>query len=439
MYEIGADIENRRIPPQKNKVYSNRFSISNDGRIFDSNYAWDSFHEECIRLAGKASTGNVLVADIADFFPRLYFHPLENALKNATAKKDHVKAILRLLKSWNGNVSYGIPVGQTASALLAETAIADIDSYLDSEGAVFCRYVDDFRIFCRSERDAYKWLSLLAKILFDAHGLTLQQIKTKIFSTNAYLKYLESEESDEMARINRKLKEILARQGADNYAPVEEKELDEEEIEELNEIDLPGLLKEQVFAGENMDFALTRIILRRLGQTGNNEAVEFTVDNIERLYPVFKDAMRYLQDLSSIDAKVKSKIGAKLLSTMKTSFCTDLEFHRMWLLYTFTEPEGWNNVDKLRRFYDLSLDEFSKRKTILALGAAGASDWFAAKRKDIDNMSPWVKRSFLAGASCMPEDAARHWYKSVRPKCDELERLVIDWAEQTKPKKYHFS
>src|SRR5206468_1072650 len=103
-----------------------------------------------------------------------------------TRKKGHVTALVRLLKSWNFTVSYGVPVGPAPSRLLAELAIDDVDRALKSEGATFCRYSDDYRIFCSSRRRAHEVLGVLANILFENHGLTLQQHKTKVVSVETF-------------------------------------------------------------------------------------------------------------------------------------------------------------------------------------------------------------------------------------------------------------
>ena len=58
-------------------------------------------------------------------------------------------------------------VGSAASRLIAETAISDIDQLLLSEGARYVRYSDDFRFFCNSEAEAYKYLTLIARALIE--------------------------------------------------------------------------------------------------------------------------------------------------------------------------------------------------------------------------------------------------------------------------------
>ena len=96
---------------------------------------------------GDDSIEYVVVADIADFFPRLYLHPLENALSACTTKTNHARAIKRLLNNWNYSISYGIPVGQNASRLLAELTLNDIDEGLLSEGVDFVGMLMIFAYF----------------------------------------------------------------------------------------------------------------------------------------------------------------------------------------------------------------------------------------------------------------------------------------------------
>ncbi|MFI8624209.1 RNA-directed DNA polymerase [Bacillus altitudinis] len=221
VYEIGHDIESKRIPVDRNVSFSYKFNPDDEGKMFDSEIHYGSFlnycEEKVDELIGDENIRYVVVADIADFFPRLYLHPLENALSSCTAKTNHALAIKRLLNNWNYSISYGIPVGQDASRLQAELTLNDIDEGLLSEGVDFCRYVDDFRIFCSSEKEAYQQLALLAEMLFENHGLTLQQHKTRVVSVDEFRReYLKSKESVEIERLSDKFWEILKDMGIDD-------------------------------------------------------------------------------------------------------------------------------------------------------------------------------------------------------------------------------
>lgn len=127
MYEIGDDIEEARIPKGEGVVHSYRFKSNDDGSMFDPDFGFDTFRHRSSELASSGSYSHVVVTDISDFFPRLYSHRVEGALSKSTSRNNHVKAITHLLSGWNQTVSYGIPVGQAASRLIAEITIDDVE------------------------------------------------------------------------------------------------------------------------------------------------------------------------------------------------------------------------------------------------------------------------------------------------------------------------
>jgi TIR domain/Reverse transcriptase (RNA-dependent DNA polymerase) len=148
---------------------------------------------------------HVAIADIADFYPRIYLHRLENALMAATTRSNHVHAIMRLLSGWNGTESFGIPVGNQPSRLLAEAVLIDVDEAMLAAGVEFVRFNDDYRILAGSHGEAYRRLASLADVLYRNHGLTLQPQKTTVVSRNEYI--IRSQESPE----ERELDSLYAR------------------------------------------------------------------------------------------------------------------------------------------------------------------------------------------------------------------------------------
>src|SRR5690606_9359190 len=104
----------------------------------------------------------VIFTDIADFYQRIYFHRLETSLNVATGNKGVKRFIEKTIKTIRSRQSFGIPVGGTASRLLAEAVLADTDSALLDAGYQFTRFVDDFRILVFGEQDSYEVLSFLS-------------------------------------------------------------------------------------------------------------------------------------------------------------------------------------------------------------------------------------------------------------------------------------
>ncbi|MEK4404008.1 RNA-directed DNA polymerase [Sporosarcina sp. FSL K6-6792] len=432
VYEIGRDIESKRIPIDKNVVFSCRFNPNEEGRMFDTEINYGGFLNYCEtkvdELIGDDSIKYIVVADIADFFPRLYLHPLENALSSSTTKTNHARAIKRLLNNWNYSISYGIPVGQDASRLLAELTLHDIDEGLLSEGVDFCRYVDDFRIFCSTEKEAYQQLALLAEMLFENHGLTLQQHKTRIVSVDEFRReYLKSEKSIEVQRLSDKFLEILQEMGIeDPYGEINYEILPPEIQQQIDNLNLEAILQEQIDS-EIVDAKVIGFTLRRMTQLKNADALDLVLENIDKLYIAFKHILVYVNELELNDQQ-KEVVSEKLFRILDDSIVGHLEYHRMWIFNTFSNGKGWN-IANLAARYNEYFDDFSRRKIILALGQANQQSWFKTRKRNIMQLPNWQRRAFLASANCLPGDEASHWYRSILPRLDVLEIAVVKWAE----------
>jgi hypothetical protein len=428
--DLGTDIEQRRIPVKKQIVHSYRFKPDSAGRFFDPAVGYDTFIQQSAQLASSDKYHTVVVADIADFFPRIYFHPLENTLDACTQKHDHAKALKSLIKQWNFTVSYGIPVGQAASRLLAELVISDVDEALISEQKAYCRFSDDFRIFCRDSRDAHESLAFLANVLFENHGLTLQQHKTRILSVPEFRSgYLETGSSKERTSLTDRFRDILDNLGIDDwYEEICYDDLDSDVQEEIDRLNLGGILKEQIGRGSDLDLNITRFVLRRLAQINDVSALEMVGEHIEVLYPVFTDVLAYITSIRNVDKEYRHKLGKYLIDLVSESVVGHLPFHRCWIINTFTKGREWDNQSEFAALYNTHSDEFCRRELILALGRAVQAHWFKTRKRDVLQLGPWERRAFLAAASCLPGDEPKHWYNSIYKQVDDLEKAVVDWA-----------
>ena len=215
--EVGEDIEKARLSVDRKVSFSNRFKRDDVGhQFFSRDIGYPEFQTHCADLLSQYAY--VVITDISDFYPRIYLHRIENALNSAARRlPTHAKAIIQLLKGWNQNVSHGIPIGNNQSRLIAEIAIDDIDRTMLDEGMVFARYVDDYRIFCRSHQEAHKWLARLANVLYESQGLTLQAQKTRIMSANEFKsEILETEERREVEALAKGFRGIISQLGLDN-------------------------------------------------------------------------------------------------------------------------------------------------------------------------------------------------------------------------------
>lgn len=432
--EVGERLEAARIPVAESIVHSYRFAPEPDGQMFSDKYSYRSFQQTSHEICEAMGPSHVVVADITDFFPRLYTHRIENSLDSVLGIGHmHATALKRLINHWAGTYSYGIPVGSAAARLIAELAIADVDQLLLSEGVKYVRYSDDFRLFASSEADAYRLLTLIAKALIENHGLTLQQNKTKIISVELFRTiYLRENEKRELETLSERFYKLLEEIGIeDTYAEIDYESLPDEFREAIDQLNLEGILEEQIHE-EEPDLSLLKFLLRRLGQIGDTDVMDLIFDNFSKFVPVIRETIEYLLRLDGIPSTTKAKLGARLIEIYEDieSSASHLEYSRMYMLRPFGVDESWNEDDQYIRLYNDAVDEFSKRELLLAMGRSRKDFWFRNRKQYLQELPPWLRRAYIYGASCLPSDEYKYWIRGINAQLDELEKTIASWARK---------
>jgi hypothetical protein len=430
--ELGEDIENRRIAVADQRVFSYRFNPDENGRLFEPTINYTTFHQTSKRIAEERSEYEyIAIADISDFYPRIYHHRLEGALQSCTTKASHVSAIMHLLSSWNGTESYGIPVGSQPVALLAEIALNDVDQALLAQGIRFLRFNDDYRIFAKTHAEAYRSIAFLADILFKNHGLTLQAQKTKIVSRESFINHiLRSHEDSEVDSFFNRFDEIVADLGLESrYEQIVYEDLTEEQQQEIDSLNLVELFYEAVSEGDEVDQGLIRFVLGRMSQLNDPRLVDSVLDEIDHVYPSFPDVIRYLSSLRGLSYQKRSEIGGRVIGLIRDSIISELPYHKTWALELFSSSRDWNNDGQFQGLLTELSDNFSRRKIILSMGRASKQYFFQSNWRSLFDEPHWPRRAMIAGASCLAPDPRKHWYKSITPHLDKLELAVMRWAK----------
>jgi hypothetical protein len=425
VYEIARDLEHSRIPASENTVMSHRVKRAHNGQLYNPNFTFETFKQRLLEKSRSRPNGWVVVTDIADFYSRLYHHPLENALKAATQKHAHVDVVMRFLSQWNYSVSYGIPVGPAASRILAEVALSDVDYALIDEGVDFCRFSDDFRMFAESERDAFRVLAVLASYLQENHGLTLSERKTDIVPVDRFItRFLEGTRPGDSARLADRVGQILEKYGRqeDAYAALDVEELPEALVQELDALDLNSVLQEQLNDHRMYDSFAVSIALRRLGQLRDETLLDLVVNSVDQLTSVLPQVVTFIQKVTPTARR--AEIRSRLLGTIEAGASGHQEYQRVWLLSLFASDATWDNRDSLVRLLADVRDDVSRPLLLQALGIAAQPHWFRKSRREIQSMGGWERRSFIRGAMCMGRDEYVHWMKSLIPRLDALDQLV---------------
>lgn len=427
LIEIGEDLESGRV--NDSIVFSYRYSPSDNGKLYDTSTGYQDFQDRCERAILEDNYNYVATADIADFYHRIYLHRLENALRNETDKSSHVNAIMNFLSGWNETESYGIPVGCSASHLMSEITISDIDNALLSRNIAFARYNDDYRIFANSYEEAYRSISFLADILHRNHGLNLQPRKTDIIPRDKfYQDFLTNPEDQELNKLHGQFRALAESLGLTNfYDPIDYEDLDEEGKEMVDSLNLINIISTEIDK-RDVDFGLLKFSLRRLNQLSDPEAVNILLNNLNKVHPIFPDIINYLRGISNDYGPGKEIIGSKVLDLFEDSIVSEIDYHKIWALSMFTESREWGNEDRLFSLLQSTFSQSVRRSLILSIGRNSARHWFKSQRRNLFNRPKWERRAIIAGSSCMTPDARKHWYQSLEPRLDPLETAVMKWA-----------
>jgi hypothetical protein len=279
---------------------------------------------------GAEHTSAVAVADIADFFPRIYLHRLENSLADLSGDPLATRAIMQFLKEWGDGTSYGIPVGLRASNLIAEALLVEVDEYLLSEGAHFIRYADDYIFFGAGEAECGAALFRLGSRLFITQGLTLNDSKTRTWDSDEFLKRRAAPPSHDMEIRDEIIADVL---GGDPYAVVNLVDLTPAQQAKVAEVDAQAWL-EAALSEEPADLPTIRFVLNFLSALRRPELVEPVIANLPRLLAVSDAVARFLSVFPDLDSQTARGIGDRILQFVQHGeFVPD--YQAIWLLEPF--------------------------------------------------------------------------------------------------------
>jgi hypothetical protein len=215
---------------------------------------------------------------------------------------------------------------------------------------------------------------------------------------------------------------------SDRYEDIDYDELDEEDRKMIDSINLKEFFVKEIKKGSELDIGVIKFILRRMGQLGNESLVTPIIQHVELIHHAYADVVHYFQNLRHLAPTHRHSLGSTLLDVMKGSMVRELPYYTMWTYSIFTQSTEWDNENRFQTLLNESKDQFSRRELILAMGRAKQSHWFQSQWRHLFDEPHWTRRALLAAASCMTGDASSHWYRSVSPRLDNLERAVVKWA-----------
>lgn len=411
MHKYGNEIEKRRRAISENSVFSYRFSPSSDGDLYQSHAAWNQYWEHCYKLA--ETHGVALIVDISDFYNQIYHHTLENQLQESGLPNQGTKWLLRLLETVSVKVSRGIPVGPHAAHLLAEASLIPVDNSLATRGLVFCRFVDDVIVFASNKTTARINLYQIAEILDKQQRLQLQKSKTRILEPSDLKAFCKQMIEDRPINdFEEQIVDIIRKYSKGNpYRTVYLSELSDEDVKIFQPEIVEKVLSDYLAEG-TPDFIRLRWFLRRLSQVGHSAALEFCLNNFEKLAPAISDVCHYFVSVSRNSGINWGSVGNKLIGLLENEIVRSNEYFQMSILSLFNKEPQLNHIPHLVSLYKGS-SNFLKREIILAAAESGHADWIRELKEEFSGMDPWTRRALIYATRRLPIDERKFFLRTI--------------------------
>lgn len=432
---LAEDIERARIPVSRETIFSYRFKPDFDAcSLFDQNIGWRAFQQAAVDRARDYAF--VLSCDISDFYPRVYHHRLENALKKASENTECIRRIMRILAFIAGGVSYGLPVGGPAARLLSEIVLNTVDRLLMVDDIPFCRFVDDYYIFAQTREDAYGYLVALSQLLLENEGMALQRSKTRIISRDEFLAtslFAEENQADTVQEQDSR-KFISLRLQYDPYSPSAEEDYQTLK-QELAQFDVVGMLAREIRKGR-IEEPLTRQLLRALKyleSSVRSNTICSLMNNLQVLYPVFPTVMMVVKSvLSDLDERARQTVFDTLRVLIREkSYITRVPGNLAFALRVLAYDPSEETDVVLNSLYKEPWDMMIKRDIILCMARRNAGYWISNCRRYYHSLTPWERRALVI-ASYILEDEGSHWRDSIKKELMLMDQIAMSWAADKK-------
>lgn len=413
--EIASEVELSRAPADVACSY--RYALS-ENSFFGPSSGHDVFIQRCEDLSREHSF--VLSIDIADFYNSVYLHRLQNAIQLATDESVSVsKFIEQFLMTLNTGASQGIPVGPSASVVMAEVTLNDVDQFLVNKGVAHVRYVDDFRIFSNSMQNLTVLLQELVVYLHENQRLALNEGKTKVESTESFLSDLLGQ--DEVRR-NQTLVDI---EDTDPYGMDDDLETEDGvDPEEL----LPRKLQE-VLEGASLDLGVARKVLRKGRVNRVLSLGELTITHLEFLAPVMNDVALYLDAIT--DAEFVSE-HRDTLSRLCDSDVMGVRPVRLWMEWYFARHLSLLKIPRIRSFV---FDSERLRPQAQAAIALRNEAWIKERKTRLLHYADWDRRSIILASAALAKDEREKWLRNLvrRSRLGFLDQCMVAWVLDGSP------
>jgi reverse transcriptase-like protein len=421
-HQIAQAVENARPAVADRVACSYRVSIDAPrGSFFGENNGYSDFVEQSRDLANEFT--HVLTADITDFYNQIYLHRLQNAISTADSNLEPLASDIEgFLIRLNDRVSHGVPVGPSASIIMSEAVLLDVDAFILGKGFKHTRYVDDFRVFSDDVASLNQLHQDLTRYLHSSHRLVLASSKTRCRPTSDFLDtVLDDPEEAERRGIHGALTAVGPINGYESeLADDVPADLPDAALERA---EILQTLMDQVCAIDPIDLGLARHVLRRCRRYRIRAIVPQLLDNFAHFAPVMNDVVIYLSAV--MNRGLSDRQGPKLEAIILSPPVLEMEWVRYWAAELVVRNLVLLRRPVLRDFIIQYGDLEHRADAALLLRDVA---WVRAQRARIDELGSWPRRRILRAGLALARDERRNWYQNIQANHRPgIERWLLPW------------
>lgn len=326
--QIGTVIEPYIVSEFDDRILSHRLGQNASLTMFESSAeAYKGFIKRQHELAKSDKYSYCVRLDIANYYERIYLHKLQQLLERRSVPAIVTTALCNLLRKFANGDSHGIPQGYWASDYLGNIYLLYLDEFLKEQGVYAIRYVDDYRIFCESEREAKLILKACDDVLRGL-GLNIQPMKTSIVTVDK----LDPELKPITERyINLRESTLFLKRFEIEYFHEDELWLEIQSDAPLTNHDVQRFesLWTEAIDQEDKRSSILTFALAGLSAGTSSTAERYILDNLGRFPYMAAAVSKYLIALS-----FKMDTAETILEFLESDECIH-EWQQMWLLEYF--------------------------------------------------------------------------------------------------------
>lgn len=407
--DCAPHLEASRIPKDENEAFAYRFFEGGASRIFEPARGFHQWLAYLSEFTGPenpfAENRPAIITDISDFYQRIYFHRIENVLQDSGCPKGPSDLVKKIIKTTRARQSYGLPVGTTASRLLAECLLNDTDMLLKNMDLKFTRFVDDFRIAVPPGLEAHSILCRLAEHLMVTEGLSLNVTKTKLTTVR------DMEHSS-----RERLQDVFSSTEMENMQSFitlsygDDDDTDDEEITANPFMSAEFLLQklDEIDDKKRIDLSIFKAILRALRFLPDIDAVRLLEKHADLLYYVPREYCLVLNAASKQNHFKGMLVKTRVIELLSMPPYSDLAYVRSWLLSLFVDGTLPLSLADWRD-YNFNRSVIERRSQFFFRGLANDRAYFRALKTQLGSLSEWDKPAALMAAMCLPFDEYTNW------------------------------